>query len=124
VLASGHVLLFPSIREFGGGVVLEAMAGGVVPVVVDYGGPAEIVDESSGYRIPLASSDDSAARITNILQELCASPERFEALSAGAKERIRTSYTWEAKAQASLSVYRHVTGLAGRPSLDPPPAAS
>lgn len=117
VLGRSHVLLFPSIREFGGGVVLEAMAFGVVPVVVDYGGPGEIVDDSCGFRLPLASSEETATHITEVLRELLQSKERFEQLSTGSRERIRNAYTWEAKARASLSVYRHARGEAARPEL-------
>lgn len=120
VLSTGHVLLFPSIREFGGGVVVEAMSLGVVPVVMAYGGPAEIVDERSGYRLPLASSEDTAREITAILRRLIADTTLWQNLSDGSRGRVLDAFTWEAKARMSISVYEHILGRAPRPTLGPP----
>ena len=49
--AKADLFVFPSVREFGGAVVMEAMAQGLPCVVVDNGGIGEYVDESCGTKI-------------------------------------------------------------------------
>jgi len=104
------ILTFPSVHEFGGAVVLEAMAMGVVPVVVDYGGPAELVTPTSGFAIPMGTRPQIVAALGQILQRIVQSPECLAPLSAQAIRRARNLFSWSAKARQTLEVYRWVLG--------------
>ena len=106
VLASCHVLAFPSVREFGGGVVLEAMAVGLVPMVADYAGPAELVDDAVGFKIPMGDRDQLTAAFARQLAVIAANPGDLSSKSAACVERIRTQHTWDAKAERMENLYR------------------
>ncbi len=110
LLCQTHLLPFPSVREFGGGVVLEAMALGVVPMVVDYAGPAELVDDSVGFKVPLGSREQIVARFRERLQALVDDPSALAAMSRRCVQRVSSSFTWQAKAWQVLSVYDWVLG--------------
>ncbi len=109
-VAEAHVLGFPSIREFGGGVVLEAMALGVVPVIVDYGGPAELVTPDTGFAVPMGTRKQIVERLSRTFSEICDAPQRLPAMSAAAMDRVSQLFTWDAKAGQTLEVYRWVLG--------------
>jgi len=111
VLAQANLLTFPSIREFGGGVVLEAMSLGVVPVVVDYAGPGELVTPETGYRVPVGSRAAVIAGFSKALAEIAADPADLPALGQAARDRVLALFTWEAKAAQVARVYDWV--LAG-----------
>src|SRR6185437_7147036 len=57
-LGATDVLVFPSVHEFGGAVVFEALALGAVPVVVNFGGPGDIVHTEVGFKVPLTNEED------------------------------------------------------------------
>jgi glycosyltransferase involved in cell wall biosynthesis len=111
VAVLANLLTFPSIREFGGGVVLEAMALGVVPVVVDYAGPGELVSERTGMKIPIGSRAEIVAGLAARLQAIVDDPSALPALGAAAHARVQADFTWAAKARQVLQVYDWV--LAG-----------
>jgi glycosyltransferase involved in cell wall biosynthesis len=119
-LARADVLGFPSIREFGGGVVLEAMAVGVPPLVVDYGGPGELVTGRTGFLVPVGSRQEIVAGVRGELERIVAEPSLVEARSGAATRRAREQFTWEAKARQTMEVYRWVMGERGRPAFEMP----
>jgi len=124
-LASSQVFAFPSIREAGGAVVLEAMALGMTPVVIDNGGPRELVSEKTGYRVPLGTRASVVTAFRKILTMLAASPESVRAIGLRARDRVFRLFTWDVKARQIVQVYRWVLGEGdkpdfGMPLADPP----
>lgn len=108
VLAGAHLLTFPSIREFGGGVVLEAMALGTVPLVVDYAGPGELVTPETGFLIPIGSRSQIAARLSAQLEALCEDRSMLTAMAKAARQRVQDHFTWDAKAMQVVKYYQRL----------------
>ncbi len=110
IMTKSQILLFPSIREFGGGVVLESMALGIVPVVVDYAGPAELVTETAGYKIPLGTRGQIVDRLRSVVRSICNEPRQLRAKSISARERVQKLFTWDVKARQIIEVYAWARG--------------
>lgn len=98
-------MALPSIREFGGGVVVESMALGVSPIVANYGGPAELVDEETGIRVPFQDKRSLVDGFREVIARVVRSPEILDRLGAAAREKAARDLTWEAKARQILKVY-------------------
>ncbi|MGB3299732.1 MAG: glycosyltransferase family 4 protein [Phormidesmis sp.] len=107
-LSAADVFVFPSIREFGGATVLEAMAIGLLPVVVDYGGPGEMVTPAVGYKVPLGDRTEIVERFRQVLGEIVAHPEKIDVMGQRSRQRILDKFTWQERAQQTLDVYRWV----------------
>jgi glycosyltransferase involved in cell wall biosynthesis len=110
VLAQANLLTFPSIREFGGGVVLEAMALGVVPVIVDYAGPGELVQEGLGYKVPIGPRAEIVESFRSKLNEIAALPETLAPMGKRVREHVHEHFTWDAKARQIREIYDWVLG--------------
>lgn len=86
VYAAHDMLLFPSLHDSGGTVVLEALARGLPVACLDLGGPAVIVTPQSGIIVETAGR--SAAQVAAALAaEIGAMPARYAAMSQAAIAR-------------------------------------
>jgi len=104
-LGRAHVFGFPSIREFGGGVVLEAMAQGLAPVILDYGGPAELINSETGFRVPMGERDQVIAGFRDQMQQLADNPSTAIAYGRRGRQFVMRHYTWDAKAIQFIRIY-------------------
>ena len=88
---SHDLLLFPSLHDSGGFVVLEALSRGLPVICLDLGGPKDMVTPNSGVVIKNNGQNTAqvAAKMAVEISRLLASPERLTALSAGAISRAR-----------------------------------
>jgi glycosyltransferase involved in cell wall biosynthesis len=119
-LRSADVLVFPSVRDFGGGVVFEALATGAVPVVADFGGPGDIVHPEVGYKVPLTNESEFVSQIERILTDLAGNRQLLNRLRQQGISYARERLTWDAKAQRTTQVLNWAVRRGPKPDLPPP----
>lgn len=113
IYAEHDIMLFPSLRDSGGQVLLEAMAFGLPVVCLDLGGPGLIADSTCGHVIPVRGVSEATVveSISQALIRLTQDPQHWEALSSGALRRVE-AFRWERLVQA---VYADLHAFAPHP---------
>jgi glycosyltransferase involved in cell wall biosynthesis len=119
-MRSADVMVFPTLRDNGAGVIFEALATGAVPVVVDFGGPGDIIHPNVGYKVPLTNQDEMVAHMQEILTGLAQDRDLLNRLREQGMAYARECLTWDAKAQSTSCVLRWVVGRGPKPDLRPP----
>ena len=109
-LGACDILALPSIREFGGGVVIEAMALGLTPIVADYGGPSELVDDSTGVRVSFTGKASLVDGMKRAIGDLICHPEKVDKYGIEGRRRVFEKLTWDAKAEQIVAIYDAVLG--------------
>src|SRR5262249_10267712 len=117
LMREADIFAFPSIRELGASVVVEAMACGLACVVVDYGGPGKLIDADRGIKVPLGNKDELARSVGVAVGALVADQHATVRLGSAARQHAMRFYTWDAKARKTLAVYEWVLGRGPRPDF-------
>jgi glycosyltransferase involved in cell wall biosynthesis len=113
-------LVFPSIREFGGGVVFEALLSGCVPIVSNYGGPGDIVQREVGFKVAMIDEEYSVREIAKVLDRLSTDSSLLSRMSKAGQVYARDHLSWRGKAQKMGTIFDWCLGQGEKPRLEPP----
>jgi glycosyltransferase involved in cell wall biosynthesis len=105
------LLLFPSLHDSGGYVVLEALSHGLPVVCLDLGGPNEIVTTNSGIVVSASGGEKNteqlATSMTAAIFQLLETPEKMAELSTGAIARAQEFIL----SKRIAALYHHAAGF-------------
>ncbi len=109
-MRSSHVFLFPSFRDGGGAVVVEAMASGLPVICLDSGGPGSHVQPPWGVKVSPAEAERVAEKMGRALGALHDDENRRVAMGEAARARAAEFYLWDAHGERLDEIYRGVVG--------------
>ena len=110
LMREADVLAFPSIRELGAGVVVEAMATGLPCIVVDYGGPGGLINSANGIKVPLGNKQHLVQQFAAEMEKLANDRQRRLDLGRQAHLDALRMYAWTAKGKKTVEVYKWALG--------------
>lgn len=107
-MRSAQVFCLPSIRESGGAVLLEAAASGLPIIAVNYGGPAEIVDEEIGHLVSADGPEQLISGLVETFRNIAQNPELWRQRGQKGRQRAEREFGWDARMRSAMSIYRRV----------------
>ena len=102
------IFVFPSYREPGGSVVLEAMGFGLPLVVCDRGGPGANVDDSCAFRLPVVSPEQLAADCAAAVRTLVENSALRLRMGDAAREHAASAHLWTNRLDQMFRLYEQL----------------
>jgi glycosyltransferase involved in cell wall biosynthesis len=99
-----HCLLFPSLHDSSGNVVLEAQAYGLPVICLDLGGPPTLVTPDSAIVVATQRLDEEGVvrGLVTAVEKLANDENRRAAMGLAAIDHVSTTMSWESRVQGAL----------------------
>lgn len=102
------VFVFPSYREPGGNVSLEAMAYSLPLIVCRRGGPGANVDDSCAFRLEAESPAQLANDCAAAIRQLVSDPALRRRMGAAAREHAERTHLWSTRVEQLSALYEEL----------------
>lgn len=102
------IFILPSLRECGGAVILEAMARGLTPIALDWGGPQDYIVPETGILIEPKSRQYVITQLAEQITRLVDDPNELTRMGRNAIAHVKQHFTWDDKIEEMINIYRDV----------------
>lgn len=104
-LGESDALIHPALHDHSPTVCLEAMAAGRPVICLDLGGPAMQVTQETGVKVPAHTPNQSVTAMAEVMSSLANGRSLRRRLGEQGKERAKTTFAWNAKAEHLNRLY-------------------
>lgn len=108
------IFVFPSYREPGGNVALEAMGHSLPLIVVDRGGPGTATTDQCAIKLAATTPEALAQDVSTAIRRLVEDPAQRRRMGAAAHAHVMRTGLWSAKLDRMDEIYADLIGLARR----------
>lgn len=100
------VFLFPSLRDGGGAVVIEAMALAKPVICMDISGPGFHIDNSVGIKIKPIDPNQAVGEMADAISHLYKDKDLRDSLGNAGRDRVAKIYLWDRLGERMLKIYK------------------
>ena len=104
-MQSSDIFCLPTLREPGGGAILEAMACGLPIITTNYGGPKYSVNESCGIKIETINQIQFLKDLESALLKLIKDRELRKTMGQESRKRAVNNFSKKALSSKILQLY-------------------
>jgi glycosyltransferase involved in cell wall biosynthesis len=105
-MRASDVFLYPSLREGGGAVVVEAMACGLPVICLDHAGPGFHIHPEWGIKIAPRDPAGIVKHMDAALETLHENPAVRTAMGSAARRRAEDFYVWDRLGEKLQEIYQ------------------
>lgn len=105
------IFVFPSYREPGGNVTLEAMSYGLPSIVCDRGGPGAAVSNAAGFRLPVTTPTALAGDVAKALRQLVVDTQLRHDMGRAAYEHVQRTALWSQRVVRMEGIFEDLRAI-------------
>ena len=101
-----HCLLFPSLHDSSGNVVLEALANGLPVICLDLGGPATLVTQETSIVVSTQDANETKVveRLASAIERLAGNEALRRRMADSALLFASSGMSWHARAKGAVAM--------------------